>query len=76
MIRDEGDDLDTTATGPDDIGTDDRVGAIVAALDEDIGLEQLNQLERRVFIEEHDAIDAAQRGDDAGTVVLCHKRTT
>ena len=49
---------------------DDGVRRIIAALHDDVGAEQLNQLERRILLEERDGIYRLQRGEDVGPFTL------
>ncbi len=74
MTGDDRDDFDTTAPSAHDVGTDDGIGRIVAALHDHVGLQHLDERERRVVIEENNTIDTGQRGDDARPVGGSHDR--
>src|SRR4051794_11961040 len=63
---------DDRAAAP--LGEDGRLGqvgdGVVAALDPDVGSQLAQDLDGRVLLEEHDVIDAAQRGEHGGAVLL------
>ncbi len=65
MTGEDRDDLDPTAAPADYIGTDDGVGLVIAALDDHVGLQRLDQCKRGVVVEEDHAVDALERGNDA-----------
>ena len=48
------------APGLDPVGADDTVAGVVGAFHQDIGRERPDQLERRVLVEEHDAVHRAR----------------
>ena len=45
---------------------DDLVGAVIAPLDEDVGPNVGDQLERRVVVEDRDRVDGLERAQDLG----------
>ena len=51
---------------------DDGLDGVVAAFDEDVGLEGADEFERRVLFEEDDGIDGGEGGHDAGAFALGH----
>ena len=55
---------DAAAARFDDVAADDRVGGPVGAFDEHVRLDALDDLGRRLFVENHDGVDARQRGQD------------
>src|SRR3954471_8082580 len=63
-----------TAPGLDHVAADDRVWRPIGALDEDVGLKRGDDLERRVFIEDHDAVDARKRAEELDALVLWRDR--
>ena len=48
----------------------DGLGRIVAALDDDVGFDPTNQLERRVLVEDGDGIDGLEGGEDVRSFTL------
>ncbi len=69
-MRDECDNLDTTASGAYDLGTDHGVRTIIAALDQHIGLQQFDQSQGSVFVKENHTVDAAEGRDYPGPIEL------
>src|SRR3954471_12881420 len=63
-----------TAPGLDHVAADDRVWRPIGALDEDVGLKRGDDLEGRVFIEDHDAVDARKRAEELDAFVLWRDR--
>ncbi len=61
MIRNQRDNFDAAAARTDDISANHGIWLVVAALDEYIGLKQLDQAQGRVFLEDDDTVDAAER---------------
>src|SRR5439155_1262926 len=56
------------------VAADDVVARVVRSLDEHVGTEATNHLERGVLIEHHDAVDRGQGGQEAGAVGLGDRR--
>ena len=67
---DGGDDLDPATGGDDVFVADDGLDGVVAALDQNVGLEGADQFERRVLFKEHDGIDGGESGHDAGALAF------
>ena len=57
---------DPAAPGLDPVGADDAVAGVVGAFDQDVGRERLDQLERRVLVEQHDAVHRGEAGEHPG----------
>ena len=65
------------AAGLDDVAADDRVFGPVGAFDEHVRLDRReSNLVRRLFVEDHDAVDARQRREDFRAFRLRGDRTT
>lgn len=56
-------------------GADNGVLGVIAALDDDIGLEMSDEIERRVLGENYDEVDALQRGENVGALGIRAHRT-
>ena len=65
----EGEDDDPAPPPFDILAADDRIGRVVAPLDQDIGTDLTNELERRVLGENDHRIDDFERGDDVRSLV-------
>jgi hypothetical protein len=63
-------DDDVAAARTDLPCADNGVRRIVATLHNDVGTEQLNQLERRVLLEERNGVHRLQRGEHISTLTL------
>src|SRR2546423_815407 len=70
MPRRERNDDDAAAPALHFLRADDSGLVVVAALRDDVRTKRSDELERSVFIEDHDAIDAFERGNDEGTIDL------
>ena len=69
-------DDDLAAARANLIGSDNRVGRIVAALDDHVWLQQLDELERRVLVEQRNGVDGLQCREDVYALSLAVHRAT
>ena len=69
-MREKRDDLDPTASGAYDLGTDHGVRTVITALDQHIGLQQFDQPQGSGFVEEDHTVDAAEGRDYPGAIEL------
>ena len=72
---DERDSHDSAAARLDPVAADDVGAGVVGALDEDIGLERVDEVEWSVVVEEDDAVDGGEGSDDACPRRFGHERT-
>ena len=70
MALDERDQDEPAAGGLDLGAADDLLGAVIAALDQHVGADRLDQGQRGLVIEHGDGIDAFQRREQLGAVLL------
>src|SRR5580700_6782703 len=63
------------AIGFDEVAPDDLIDAVVGALDQNIGLDAGDEVERRVFAKQHDSIDKSEPGENDGAGRLALDRT-
>ena len=66
MAFDQGNEHQPAAGGFDLRAADDLVRAVIAPLDQDIGADRGDQLERRVFVEDRHGVDRLERAQDLG----------
>lgn len=55
--------------------TDDAVGGVIATLDDDIGAESGDEIERRVLVEDDDGVDGLEPGENIGALCFAPDRT-
>src|SRR5277367_4255637 len=72
---DGGDDLDSSTCSDDVFVADDGLDGVVAAFNQNIGLQGADEFKRRVFLEEDNSIDGGKSGHDTSTFALGHDRT-
>src|SRR3954451_770403 len=68
--------LDAPAPSGDHLGLRQVGDLVVAALRPDVGSQALEQPDGRVLVEDHDLVDAAQRAQDRGAVLLRDERSS
>ena len=71
----ERNDHDLAAAGADHFATDDCIWSVVATLDDHVGPKCLDELERRVLVEQRDRIDGLEGRDHIDTFPLAPDRT-
>src|SRR5260370_18385633 len=68
-------DLDSSTGSEDVFVADDGLDGVVAAFDQDVGLQGANKFKRRVLFEEHDCVDRSKSGHDASALPFRHDGT-
>ena len=68
-------DRDVPAARLDQVAADDRLGGIVAALNQDIGANCLDQRHRRFIVEDHDKVDEGVQREHERPLIFRDERT-